>query len=73
MVVAWMQRRHRRTRFALRAVAAVLAVMCVVSLALMGTARSTVLSRGYYLGVLDDEHAYDRLYDEVLVDPASAS
>ena len=56
----------------LRVAAAALAGLCVVTLAVAGTARATVLDRRYYQGVLDDEHAYDRLYDEVLVDPASA-
>lgn len=52
-----------------RACASVLAVLCVVVLTLAGTLRGTVLSRGFYQSVLDDERAYDRLYDEVLVDP----
>ncbi|AXK37844.1 hypothetical protein DVA86_32995 [Streptomyces armeniacus] len=53
----------------LRVLASVLAVLCVVVLACAGTLRATVLSRGFYQSVLDDERAYDRLYDEVLVDP----
>ena len=57
---------------ALRVVAAIVATLCVLTLAIAGIARSTVLSRHYYQLVLDDEHAYDRIYDEVLVDPASA-
>ena len=57
---------------ALRVVAAVVATLCVLTLAIAGIARSTVLSRHYYQLVLDDEHTYDRIYDEVLVDPASA-
>lgn len=56
----------------LRWFAAVLAGLCVVTLAVAGTARTTVLNRKYYQAVFDDEHAYDRLYDEVLVDPAAA-
>lgn len=52
-----------------RVLAGVLAVVCVVVLVGAGTVRATVLSRGFYQGVLDDERAYDRLYDEVLVDP----
>ena len=59
-------------RVALRVTAAVVAVVCVVVLALAGTARSTVLNRLYYEAVLDDEHAYERFYDQVLVDPAAA-
>ncbi|MET7641331.1 PI-PLC domain-containing protein [Streptomyces sp. NPDC005438] len=50
-------------------VASVLVVLCVVVLAGAGTLRATLLNRGFYQGVLDDERAYDRLYDEVLVDP----
>lgn len=57
---------------ALRIVAAVVATLCVLTLAIAGIARSTVLSRHYYQLVLDDEHTYDRIYDQVLVDPASA-
>jgi hypothetical protein len=61
-----------RLLLGLRWFAAVLAGLCVVTLAVAGTARTTVLNRRYYQTVLDDEHAYDRLYDEVLVDPAAA-
>ncbi|MFR9676522.1 hypothetical protein [Streptomyces sp. TR02-1] len=52
-----------------RALAYTVAILCVMVLATAGTLRSTVLERGFYQGVLDDERAYDRLYDEVLVDP----
>ncbi|WP_344524524.1 hypothetical protein [Streptomyces albiaxialis] len=52
-----------------RVLAGVLTVLCVVVLVSAGTVRSTALSRGFYQGALDDERAYDRLYDEVLVDP----
>ncbi|MCT2592649.1 PI-PLC domain-containing protein [Streptomyces sp. N2-109] len=52
-----------------RVLAGVLAVLCVTVLVSAGTLRGTVLNRGFYQGVLDDERAYDRLYDEVLVDP----
>ncbi len=72
MVIAWVQRRNRRTTIAMRTIAAVVATLCVLTLTMAGIARSTVLSRQYYQLVLDDQHAYDRLYDEVLVDPASA-
>ena len=61
-----------RQRIVLRVAAALLAAVSVIGLALTGTARGTVLSRGYYVSVLDHEHAFTRLYDEVLVDPASA-
>ncbi|MFI8849188.1 hypothetical protein ACIGW3_03145 [Streptomyces sp. NPDC053499] len=61
----------RQARWVLfaRPVAAVLAAVCVTVLATVGTLRNTVLDRGFYQQVLDDERAYDRLYDEVLVDP----
>ncbi|MBQ1159404.1 hypothetical protein KBZ21_14960 [Streptomyces sp. A73] len=52
-----------------RPVAAVLAALCVTVLATIGTLRNTVLDRGFYQHVLDDERAYHRLYDEVLVSP----
>ncbi|MFI0592386.1 hypothetical protein [Streptomyces griseus] len=46
-----------------------LAVLCVSTVALTATVRSTVASPGFYQAVLDEESAYDRLYSEVLVDP----
>ncbi|MFG2502267.1 hypothetical protein ACGFSB_29155 [Streptomyces sp. NPDC048441] len=55
----------------LRTVAWVVAVLCVAVLALTATARNTVLNSRFYQGVLKDQHAYDRLYNEVLVDPQS--
>ena len=58
---------------AARVSAFVVLVLAVVVLTGAGIARSTVLDRGFYQAVLDQEDAYDRLYDEVLVDPASAS
>lgn len=61
-----------RALLTLRIVAAVLAGPCVVTLAVAGTARTTLLNRKYYQVVLDDENAYNRLYDQVLVDPAAA-
>ncbi|OEU96658.1 hypothetical protein AN216_19395 [Streptomyces oceani] len=67
-VIDW--RRARLLRGA-RIMAGVLVVLCVIVLASAGTVRATVLSRGFYQGVLDEERAYDRLYDEVLVDPES--
>ncbi|MFE1799970.1 hypothetical protein ACFW9L_27920 [Streptomyces sp. NPDC059517] len=54
---------------ALRCVAWICAVLCVAVVALTATARSTVLSAGFHRSVLADEHAYDRLYNQVLVDP----
>ena len=72
MVVAGIQRLDRRVLLGLRVVAAVLATLCVLVLAIAGTARATVLNNRYYQRVLDDQRTYDRLYDEVLVDPAAA-
>lgn len=46
--------------------------VAVLSLTVLVTAavvRSTVLSPGFYGRVLDEERAYQRVYDEVLVDP----
>ena len=71
-MTAWTRRLDPRALLTLRIVAAVLAGLCVVILAVAGTARTTLLNRKYYQVVLDDEHAYDRLYDQVLVDPAMA-
>ncbi|GCD99304.1 hypothetical protein [Embleya hyalina] len=56
----------------LRGVAALVLVLAVVVLGSAGIARSTVLNRAFYQGALDDERAYERMYDEVLVDPAAA-
>lgn len=61
-----------RTRRAVRVVAFVLAALSVMTVALTSTVRATVLSPEYYRSVLDEESAYDRLYSEVLVDPAIA-
>ncbi|MBA0050633.1 hypothetical protein E0L36_06890 [Streptomyces sp. AJS327] len=63
--------RDARSLRRIRRVAGVLAVLSVVVLATAGTLRATVLSTGFYQGVLDKERAYDRLYDEVLVDPGA--
>lgn len=54
---------------AARALAYTVAVLCVAVLVGAGTMRGTLLERDFYQGVLDDERAYERLYDEVLVDP----
>jgi hypothetical protein len=60
-----------------RTAAAVLLVLVSVisgQLAILAeTARSTVLTRSFYDRALDDAHAYDRLYSQVLPDPAVAS
>ncbi|WP_353946336.1 PI-PLC domain-containing protein [Streptomyces sp. HUAS MG91] len=50
-------------------VGAVLATVCVIVTASL---RGTVLAPDFYASALDREHAYDRLYDEVLVDPRTA-
>ncbi|NLU75954.1 hypothetical protein HCC61_25435 [Streptomyces sp. HNM0575] len=65
---AW---RHARWVRPVRVLACVVAVLCVTALVGAATLRATVLERGYYQAALDDERAYDRLYDEVLVDPGS--
>ncbi|MFJ8937404.1 hypothetical protein ACIRL0_17125 [Streptomyces sp. NPDC102365] len=54
---------------ALRCAAWICAVLCVAVVALTATARGTVLNAGFHRAVLADEHAYDRLYNQVLVDP----
>ncbi|MFE0131689.1 hypothetical protein ACFWY6_08935 [Streptomyces sp. NPDC059037] len=64
-----MEQRAIRLRRRLRPVAWIVAVLCVAVLAATATARSTVLSPGFHQRVLDEQHAYDRLYNEVLVDP----
>lgn len=56
----------------LRTVAFVLAALCTLVVALTATARSTLLSPSFYQSVLDGQGAYDRLYDEVLVDPEAS-
>ncbi|WP_237773213.1 MULTISPECIES: hypothetical protein [Streptomyces] len=52
-------------------VACAVLALSVLVLVLAGTARSTLLNRAYYQSVLDEQDAYERLYDEVLVDPAT--
>ncbi|WP_103532931.1 PI-PLC domain-containing protein [Streptomyces sp. SM11] len=59
----------RRSGRLVPALAFLLAVLCVTTVALTSTVRSTVASPGFYQAVLDEESAYDRLYSEVLVDP----
>ncbi|MER5884529.1 hypothetical protein ABT160_11930 [Streptomyces sp. NPDC001941] len=53
-------------------VACAVLALSVLFLVLAGTARATLLSRPFYQAVLDEQDAYERLYDEVLVDPATA-
>jgi hypothetical protein len=59
-------------RIPLAVTAAVVAVLCIAVLSVAATARRTVLETDYYQRVLDSQRTYDRLYDEVLVDPAAA-
>ncbi|MFG3320758.1 hypothetical protein ACGF3J_22195 [Streptomyces sp. NPDC048171] len=47
------------------------AVLSLTVLAAAAVIRSTVLDPGFYGQVLEDERAYQRFYDEVLVDPGS--
>jgi len=62
----------RHSRRVLRALLTALVVVSVTVVTGLGVARVTVLSADWYDGVLESEHAYDRLYDEVLVDPKLA-
>ena len=55
----------------LGALAWCVAVLSMTVLAAAAVVRSTVLDPGFYDQVLEDEHAYQRFYDEVLVDPGS--
>lgn len=55
-----------------RVAALVLVVLATAVLTLAATARSTVVSPGFYRSVLDEQRAYDRLYNQVLVDPEAA-
>ncbi|MFG2779565.1 hypothetical protein ACGFY7_17150 [Streptomyces prunicolor] len=55
-----------------RVAALVLVVLATAVLTLAATARSTVVSPGFYRSVLDEQKAYDRLYNQVLVDPEAA-
>ncbi|MFE3431465.1 PI-PLC domain-containing protein [Streptomyces sp. NPDC059171] len=59
----------RRSGRLVPALAFLVAVLCVSTVALTATVRSTVASPGFYQAVLDEESAYDRLYGEILVDP----
>ncbi|MFJ5303124.1 hypothetical protein [Streptomyces sp. NPDC088350] len=56
-----------------RIAALVLAVLATAVLSIAATARSTVVSPGFYRSVLDEQKAYDRLYNQVLVDPKTAA
>ncbi|WP_405465858.1 hypothetical protein OG333_34575 [Streptomyces anulatus] len=65
----WGSASPRRTGRLVPVLAFLLAVLCVTTVALTATVRSTVASPGFYQAVLDEESAYDRLYSDVLVDP----
>ncbi|MFD0312754.1 hypothetical protein [Streptomyces flavalbus] len=56
----------------LRPLAWAVAVLSLTTLAVSAVARGTVLNPGFYGAALADEHAYQRFYDEVLVDPRHA-
>ncbi|MFI7341365.1 hypothetical protein ACIBUY_25905 [Streptomyces sp. NPDC050085] len=60
-----MQRAGRVVAF----LVAVLATLCVIATA---TLRGTLLDPAFHASVLDEQHAYDRLYNEVLVDPEAS-
>ncbi|MEO3764273.1 hypothetical protein [Streptomyces sp. B5E4] len=62
----------RRDAVVLRWLAFVVAALATTVLVIAGTARSTVADAGFYRAALDREHAYDRLYDQVLVDPEAS-
>lgn len=49
------------------------AVLCLAVLAFAAIMRSTVLNAGFYGKVVEEERAYERLYDEVLVAPQSSA
>ncbi|WP_326799612.1 hypothetical protein OG946_33055 [Streptomyces sp. NBC_01808] len=61
-----------RDAVVLRWLAFVVASLATAVLVIAGTARSTVADAGFYRAALDREHAYDRLYDQVLVDPEAS-
>ncbi|MFJ9107517.1 PI-PLC domain-containing protein [Streptomyces sp. NPDC102283] len=69
---AWGSMSPRRSGRLVPVLAFLLAVLCVATVALAATVRSTVASPGFYQAVLDEESAYDRLYSEVLVDPETS-
>jgi len=62
-------RRTRRLR-RVRTGTSVGAVVCWVVLSLIITIQLTVLQPSWYLSAMDDANAYDRVYTEVLADPA---
>ncbi|MEB8338495.1 hypothetical protein OKJ99_13400 [Streptomyces endophyticus] len=56
----------------LRAVALVVAAVATLTVCVTATVRGTLLDPGFHAAVLDEQHAYDRLYNEVLVDPEAS-
>lgn len=66
------ERREQRRLRAIRAAAYLAVAISVAVITGLGVARATVLDRDWYDSVLEREDAYDRLYDEVLVDPEMA-
>ncbi|WP_405988964.1 PI-PLC domain-containing protein [Streptomyces sp. NBC_00986] len=56
-----------------RIAALILAVLATAVLTVTATARSTVVSPGFYRSALNEQKAYDRLYNQVLVDPRTAA
>ncbi|MHB9756129.1 hypothetical protein ACYBSK_17270 [Streptomyces sp. BYX5S] len=56
----------------LRVVALVVAAVSTLTVCVTATVRGTLLEPGFHAAVLDEQHAYDRLYNEVLVDPEAA-
>ncbi|MFF5304035.1 hypothetical protein ACFY5F_32220 [Streptomyces sp. NPDC013161] len=56
-----------------RIAALILAVLATAVLTITATARSTVVSPGFYRSALNEQKAYDRLYNQVLVDPKTAA
>ncbi|MBK3573326.1 hypothetical protein JHN63_05720 [Streptomyces sp. MBT65] len=56
-----------------RLAALILAVLATAVLSTAATARSTVVSPGFYQSALDEQKAYDRLYNQVLVDPRTTA
>ncbi|MFG2312111.1 hypothetical protein ACGFS9_26110 [Streptomyces sp. NPDC048566] len=63
---------HLRRSLWARTLVRAVAVLSLTVLAAAAVVRSTVLDTGFYDRVLDEEHAYQRTYDEVLVGPQTA-
>ncbi|MEU9247462.1 hypothetical protein [Streptomyces sp. NPDC048385] len=61
----------RHSRWA-RALVRAVAVLSLTVLAAAAVMRSTVLDPGFYAKVLEEDRAYQRVYDEVLVGPQTA-